>query len=90
MTEHFFQTFDENSDPSHGATRLALLREEMERRGLEGFCVPRADDIPGDLITAGVVQPHWGLHLVDVNLAIGNLVDIVAAEAKAYTLEKRR
>ncbi len=26
----------------------------------------------------------WGLHLIDVNLAIGNLVDIVAQQSKAY------
>jgi hypothetical protein len=44
---------------------------------------PRADDITGDL---GGVKPlaNWGLHLVDVNLAMGNLVDNVAAQAKAY------
>jgi hypothetical protein len=39
---------------------------------------PRADDIPGDL------TPEWGLHLVDVNLVMGNVVDLVGAQAKAY------
>jgi hypothetical protein len=28
--------------------------------------------------------PAWGLHLVDVNLALGNLVDLVRTQAKAY------
>ena len=44
---------------------------------------PRVDDITGDL---GGAKPlaNWGLHLIDVNLAIGNLVDNVGAQAKAY------
>ena len=29
--------------------------------------------------------PAWGYHLVDINLALGNLVDDVAAEEAAYT-----
>ena len=28
--------------------------------------------------------PAWGLHLYDVNLALGNLVSLVASQAKAY------
>ncbi len=40
---------------------------------------PRADDIVGDL------TPQWGLHLVDVNLVMGNLVDDVKAQAASYT-----
>ncbi|HWJ98186.1 MAG TPA: hypothetical protein VNQ33_08500, partial [Acidimicrobiales bacterium] len=39
---------------------------------------PRADDIVGDL------TPQWGLHLVDVNLVMGNLVSDVKAQAKTY------
>src|SRR6185369_10463155 len=38
---------------------------------------PRTDEITGDVINAGKVLPEWGLHLIDVNLGIGNLVDIV-------------
>jgi DUF3089 family protein len=45
---------------------------------------PRADDIPGDLAIMGKPQPNWGMHLVDVNLAIGNLVEIVGNQAKAF------
>jgi hypothetical protein len=50
---------------------------------------PRADDIPGDLAMFGKPQPNWGLHLVDVNLAMGNLLDIVSRQAKAYTSKPR-
>jgi hypothetical protein len=44
---------------------------------------PRVDDITGDL---GGAKPlaMWGLHLIDVNLAMGNLLDLVDAQAKAY------
>jgi hypothetical protein len=45
---------------------------------------PRTDDIPGDVVVGGQVLADWGLHLIDVNLAIGNLIDIVGQESKAY------
>jgi len=44
----------------------------------------RVDDIVGDIGAGGNVLANWGLHLIDVNLAMGNLVDIVGREAKAY------
>jgi hypothetical protein len=44
----------------------------------------RANDIVGDVVVNGQVQKDWGLHLIDVNLAIGNLVDIVHQETKTY------
>ena len=45
---------------------------------------PRTDDITGDVVVNGQVQADWGLHLIDVSLAIGNLVDIVGQQSKAY------
>jgi hypothetical protein len=45
---------------------------------------PRTNDIPGDVVVGGQVFADWGLHLIDVNLAIGNLIDIVGQESKAY------
>lgn len=45
---------------------------------------PRVDDIAGDVGAPGSVQTNWGLHLVDVDVAIGNLIDVVAQQAKAY------
>jgi hypothetical protein len=45
---------------------------------------PRADDIPGDVIANGKPNPTWGLHLIDVHAAIGNLVEIVGKQSKAY------
>ncbi|MFC3076648.1 DUF3089 domain-containing protein [Phenylobacterium terrae] len=46
---------------------------------------PRADDIAGDVPGAdGKPNAGWGLHLIDVNLAMGNLLDIVEAQSKAW------
>ena len=44
----------------------------------------RADDIVGDVMANGQVNASWGLHLVDVNLAMGNLVDIVGRQGRAF------
>jgi hypothetical protein len=38
----------------------------------------RVDDIIGD------ITPQWGLHLVDVNLAMGDLVGIVREQTAAW------
>ncbi len=45
---------------------------------------PRTDDINGDVMANGQVNASWGLHLIDVNLAMGNLVDIVGAQGRAF------
>jgi hypothetical protein len=51
---------------------------------------PRADDIAGDVVTNGKVVPGWGLHLIDVHEAFGNLLDIVGTQAKAYLAKVSR
>ena len=50
---------------------------------------PRVDDISGDVMTNGQVNATWGLHLIDVNEAMGNLLDIVAQQARAFTTVKK-
>ena len=45
---------------------------------------PRVDDITGDLGAAAKPLANWGLHLIDVNLAMGNLLDLVDAQSKSY------
>jgi len=45
---------------------------------------PRADDIAGDVVVNGTVLADWGLHLIDVQEALGNLVDLVPQESAAY------
>ena len=45
---------------------------------------PRAHDIPGDIVVMGHILNDWGLHLIDANLAMGNLVDVVHDEGRAW------
>jgi hypothetical protein len=45
---------------------------------------PRVDDIVGDIGAGANVLANWGLHLIDVNLAMGNLLDIVSQQTRTY------
>jgi hypothetical protein len=51
---------------------------------------PRADDIVGDVMANGQPNASWGLHLIDVNLAMGNLVDIVREQGKAWLATNKK
>ncbi len=44
-------------------------------------------NIPGEArpIVTQVLGPTWGLHLVDVNIALGNLVDLVRQQSAAFS-----
>jgi hypothetical protein len=42
---------------------------------------PRTDTINGDVVINGSLRPLWGLHLVDIHLALGNLVNIVSTQS---------
>jgi len=47
----------------------------------------RIDDITGDVLNAdGSVNEAWGLHIIDVNLTIGDLVTIVGQQARSHVL----
>jgi hypothetical protein len=50
---------------------------------------PRVDDITGDIGVAGKPVASWGLHLIDVGLAMGDLLDVVRQQSKAYTAKKK-
>jgi len=49
---------------------------------------PRADEIVGDVMSGNQPNAAWGLHLLDVNLTLGNLLDVVAQQAKAYAAKR--
>jgi hypothetical protein len=44
----------------------------------------RIDDIPGDFMQGGRADPNWGLHNVDMNLSLGNLVDLVEEQGRSW------
>lgn len=48
----------------------------------------RTDEIVGDVIDQGQIRKEWGLHLIDAHVAMGNLVEIVGRQAKAYGKKK--
>ena len=50
----------------------------------------RTNDISGDVVVNGQVLQDWGLHLIDANLTMGNLVAIVGDETKAYLAKGKK
>jgi hypothetical protein len=51
---------------------------------------PRIDNIGGDLQVGNQVLTDWGLHLIDVNLGMGDLLDIVKQQSKAWGSRRAR
>ena len=54
-----FQIFDDIADPSLGTERARRLREELRRRGLDGFLIPRADEHQGEYVPANAERLRW-------------------------------
>lgn len=54
-----FQTFDDKTDPSLGAARLAALRGELGACGLDGFIVPHSDRFQGEYLQARDERLMW-------------------------------
>ena len=59
MFESRFQSFVELGDPSHGCARVSELRAELERAGLAGFIVPRADEHQNEYVPANAERLRW-------------------------------
>lgn len=54
-----FQTFEVTSSPETGPARLAALRDEMKRAGVDGFLVPRADRFQGEYAAPSDERLAW-------------------------------
>lgn len=48
----------------------------------------RTNDIIGDIYANGEVNTAWGLHLVDMSMTMGNLLDVLAKQEAAYLKKK--
>jgi len=59
MFEARFQTFDDSSARGESASRIAALRAELKRRGLDGFVVPRADRQQNEYLPASEERLAW-------------------------------
>jgi Xaa-Pro aminopeptidase len=59
MFEARFQSFDEPHERADVAMRVAALRAELKRRGLDGFIVPRADRQQNEYLPASEERLAW-------------------------------
>ncbi len=59
MFEARFQTFDDAGDRAQTAGRVAALRAELERGGLDGLVVPRADRQQNEYLPASEERLAW-------------------------------
>ena len=59
MFEAHLQSFDDSSERAHSAARVAELRAELKRRGLDGFMVPRADRQQNEYLPASEERLAW-------------------------------
>ena len=59
MFEARFQSFEDRSERTASAPRLAALRLELKRRGLDGFIVPRADRYQNEYVPPYAERLAW-------------------------------
>src|SRR5215469_888188 len=59
MFEARFQSFEDRTERGAGAPRLAALRAESKRRGLDGFMVPRADRFQNEYVPPCAERLAW-------------------------------
>jgi hypothetical protein len=48
----------------------------------------RTDTIAGDVVVGGMLLPDWGLHLIDINVVMGNLIELSDAQARAWAAKQ--
>jgi Xaa-Pro aminopeptidase len=59
MVEARFQSFEDRGERAASAPRLATLRAELKRRGLDGLIVPRADRFQNEYVPPCAEQLAW-------------------------------
>ena len=59
MFETRFQSFDDSSERAQSGARVAELRSEFRRLGLDGFLVPRADRQQNEYLPASEERLAW-------------------------------
>jgi Xaa-Pro aminopeptidase len=59
MFEAKFQSFADASSAHDSAARVAALREELARQGLDGFLLPRADAHQNEYVPKGAERLAW-------------------------------
>lgn len=59
MNQARFQSFAQKTDPRNAAPRLAALRAELNKRGLDGFIVPRTDQHQNEYVPPSDERLAW-------------------------------
>src|ERR1700728_3341477 len=59
MFEAQFQSFEDRGERSASAARVAALRAELKRRGLDGLIVPRADRYQNEYVPPCAERLAW-------------------------------
>ncbi len=54
-----FQSFEDESSAGEGAGRVAILRAELARNGVDGFIVPRADEHQNEYVAPYAERLKW-------------------------------
>ncbi|WP_375616519.1 MULTISPECIES: aminopeptidase P family protein [unclassified Bartonella] len=54
-----YQSFEATTNPTHAAKRIASLRKELDRLGLDGFLVPRCDEHQGEYVPPHAQRLSW-------------------------------
>ncbi|MBL6851972.1 MAG: aminopeptidase P family protein [Alphaproteobacteria bacterium] len=86
-----FQTYENETDAATCAPRLAALRAELKRRGLDGFLVPRADAHQGEYVPKRDERLAWLTAFTGSAGAAAVLADKAAVFVDGrYTLQIRQ
>jgi Xaa-Pro aminopeptidase len=59
MYEAHFQTFEDRGERAASVPRVAALRAELKRRGLDGLVVPRADEYQNEYVPPSAERLAW-------------------------------
>jgi Xaa-Pro aminopeptidase len=84
MAEAQFQSFEDSGERGGSAPRVAALRAELVRRGLDGFIVPRADEFQNEYVPPSAQRLAW---LTGFTGSVG--VAILLAERAAIFVDGR-
>src|ERR1700733_6831016 len=86
-----FQSFDNVSDAATCAPRLAALRAELKKRGLDGFVVPHSNEHQSEYLPARAERLAWLTAFTGSAGAAVVLKDKAAVFTDGrYTLQVRR
>src|SRR5215475_10865882 len=59
MFEAHFQSFEDRGERAESAPRVQALRQELAKRGLDGFIVPRADRFQNEYVPPSDERLAW-------------------------------